>query len=369
MVFRHRRRWMRLTGAFALIIVATSRVGAHEEYVVDDEEDVALGEFFSEALSDPFVVGPLVAGALVVALLVGGYLLVRPFQRDLAAFRFAMREYVEYVPWLLRISLGIPLIGAGFSGYFISPALEIDLRLFQLALGFLLLFGLATRVVALVGLATYLVGVVIWPTLLLQLEFVGGLAAIALLGSGRPSADHVLQRVAGSPGTVYRRFDPVHERAREFQARIDPYERYLPTVVRVGLGATFIYLGVTQKLLQPGLAVAVVDRYDLTAVIPASPELWVMGAGLAEAGLGIAIVLGLFTRASAAGALAMFSLTLFALPDDPVLAHVALFGMASVLLITGGGPYALDGRLERLGADTELEAADATPTEATQSRG
>ncbi|ADD04001.1 DoxX domain protein [Natrialba magadii ATCC 43099] len=368
---RRRRRRIRLASVFvlSLLILAPSRVSAHEEYVVDDEEDVALGEFFSEALSDPHVIGPLVAGALAVALLVGGYLLVRPFQRDLAAFRFAMREYIEYVPWLLRISLGIPLIGAGFSGYFISPALEFDLRLLQIALGFLLLFGLATRVVALVGLATRVVGVVIWPTLLLQLEFVGGLAAIALLGSGQPSADHVLQRVAGSPGTVYRRLDPVHERARGFQARIDPYERYLPAVVRVGLGATFIYLGVTQKLLQPGLALAVVDRYDLTAVIPASPELWVMGAGLAEAGLGIAIILGFFTRASAAAALAMFSLTLFALPDDPVLAHVALFGMASVLLITGGGPYALDSRLERLEADTDAETADATPTEATQARG
>ncbi len=144
---------MHLVGAFALVVAATGRVRAHEEYVVDDEVDITLSEFFSEALSDPFVIGPLVAGALVVALLVGGYLLVRPLQRDLAAFRFAMREYVEYVPWLLRISLGIPLIGAGFSGYFISPALEVDLRLLQIALGFLLLFGLATRVVALVGLA------------------------------------------------------------------------------------------------------------------------------------------------------------------------------------------------------------------------
>ncbi|MFP8952451.1 DoxX family protein [Natrialbaceae archaeon A-arb3/5] len=349
-------------GFCAVLASAVGTASAHEEYVVDEERDVALGDFLAEALTDPFVVGPLIGGAVVVLAVIAGYLAFRPVQRDVAAFRFAMREYIDYVPWLLRISLGIPLIGAGFGGYFISPALEVDLRLLQVALGFLLLFGIATRVVALIALVVYLVGVVIWPTLLLQLEFVGGLAAIALIGGGRPSADHVLQRVAGTPGTVYRRFDPVHAHAQSFQERIDTSEQLLPTVVRLGLGTTFIFLGLTQKILQPGLALAVVERYDLTAVVPASPELWVLGAGLAEIGLGLALIAGFFTRASAATAIAMFTLTLFALPDDPVLAHVALFGMASVLLITGSGPYALDGRLERFEPDTDR--VEAVPTDA-----
>ncbi|GAB7020051.1 DoxX family protein [Halostagnicola bangensis] len=330
-------------------------VSAHEEYVVDGEQDVPVDEFLADALTDPMVVGPLLAGGLVVFGIVTLYLWFQPFQRDIGAFSHAMDEYVEYVPWLLRISFGIPLIGAGFGGYFISPALEVELRILQVGLGFLLLFGFATRVVALATLAVYLAGVVIWPTLLLQLEFVGGLLAIALIGSGKPSADHVLQRVAGTPGTVYGRFDPIYDSARSFQDRTAPYRRYLPTVVRFGLGTTFIYLGATQKILRPRLALEVVDQYDLTAVVPVAPELWVMGAGLAEIALGTALILGLFTRASAATAIGIFTLTLFALPDDPVLAHVALFGMASVLLITGSGPYALDNRTERV--EEELEEA------------
>ncbi|WP_243641380.1 DoxX family protein [Natrarchaeobius halalkaliphilus] len=338
---------MTLVSVVLFVTALTASAKAHEEYVVDDERDVTATEFLADALVDPAVVGPLIVGAAGVVAVVAGYLFVRPLQRDIGAFRSAMREYTDYVPWLLRISLGIPLIGAGFSGYFISPALEVDLRLLQVTLGFLLLFGLGTRIVALAGLVAYLVGVFRWPTLLLQLEFVGGFVAIALIGSGRPSADHVLQRVAGTTGTAYRRLDPIHERSRSFRERIGTTERYLPTVVRVGLGVTFIFLGATQKILQPGLALGVVDRYDLTAVVPASPELWVLGAGLAEVALGIALIVGLFTRATAAAAVAMFTLTLFALPDDPVLAHVALFGMASVLLITGGGPFALDNRLER----------------------
>ncbi|APW98321.1 DoxX family protein [Halobiforma lacisalsi AJ5] len=336
-----------------LAITAVPRARAHEEYVVDGERETGVIEFLIEALTDPFVVGPLLAGGALALGAVVGYLLVQPVQRDIAAFRHAMGEYNGFVPWLLRISFGIPFIGAGFSGYFISPAVDVELRLLQVALGFFLLFGLATRVVALVALATYLVGVAVRPELLLQLEYAGGLAAIALIGSGRPSGDHVLQRVAGSPGTVYRRFDPVHDVSRRFQEWVADYERFLPTVVRAGLGVSFIYLGLTQKLLRPGLALAVVDRYDLTTALPVAPELWVLGAGLAEMALGLALLAGFFTRATAATAIAMFSLTLFALPDDPVLAHVGLFGMASTLLITGAGPYALDGRLERVTTDEE----------------
>jgi hypothetical protein len=45
---------------------------------------------------------------------------------------------------------------------------------------------------------------------------------------------------------------------------------------------------------------------------------------------------------SALTALSVFTLTLFGIPDDPVLAHIGAFCLASALLITGAGPYALD---------------------------
>ena len=334
-----------VAGAGGLSLVV-GVVTAHEEYVVDEAHDVDRTEFYREALTEPTVAGPLLVGGLTVLLAVAAYYRWRPLRADVAAFRAAMEEYERFVPWLLRISLGIPLIGAGFGGYFVSPAVEVELRLLQVALGSLILFGLATRLVALVTLGAYLVGVALETTLLLQLEFVGGLLAIALVGSGRPSADHTLQRIAEAPGTVYGRIDVVSDRAESFQAWARPAERYLPTVVRVGLGVTFVYLGLTQKLLDPGLALAVVDRYDLTAMTPFDPALWVLGAGLAEVVLGVALLAGVLTRGVAVAALAVFTLTMFALPDDPVLAHVGLFGMASVVLILGAGPRSIDAWLE-----------------------
>ena len=82
----------------AALVLATANVSAHEEYVVDEERDVSLGEFYADVLTDPFVVGPLLAGALLVCAVVVGYLRYRPFSRDVGAFRAAMAGYTENVP-------------------------------------------------------------------------------------------------------------------------------------------------------------------------------------------------------------------------------------------------------------------------------
>jgi uncharacterized membrane protein YphA (DoxX/SURF4 family) len=85
-----------------------------------------------------------------------------------------------------------------------------------------------------------------------------------------------------------------------------------------------------------------VDKYALTTIVPVSPMLWVFGAGLVEAVVGLALLAGAFTRGTAAVAFGMLTLTLFGLPDDPVVAHVSLFGLCSALLVTGAGRYSLD---------------------------
>jgi len=318
----------------------------HVRYVVEEPEGSADPvQFASSVLADPVNTAILGAGAVTVLLAVIGYVRVRPFARDLAVLRLTLGSYQDLLPWLLRISLGMPLVGAGFAGYYFSPEAGISARLFLVGVGFLLLFGLATRFVAMVTLLAYLVAVPAAPDLLLANEYVGGLLAIALLGGGRPSADHVLGQVASAPGTLYGRIDPVWRVASTFRDRVGPYRAYLPTLVRATLGINFLFLGVSQKLLQPARANAVVEKYDLAAAVPVDPGLWVLGAGLAEAAVGTALLLGLFTRAASGIAFGLFTSTLFALPDDPVLAHLSLFGLVSVLIVTGGGPLSLDRRL------------------------
>lgn len=337
-----RRRVVGLLATVALL-AASDTAAAHVDYVVDTPAEAADAiSFFVQAVATPLGALLFGGGGLLAALALVGYVVVRPFATDMAAFRAAMVEYDDYLPWLLRLSVGLPLVGAGFAGYFFSPSVAIQVRLLQVGLGFLLLFGLATRAVAVVGLGVYLVGLAIYPELLLAIEYVGAFTAIAMLGPGRPSADHVLERVASTEGTLYGRVDPVHRLATRLRERLAPYERYATTVVRLTLGVGFVYLGLSQKLLEPGMALAVVEKYGLTAVVPVPAEMWVVGAGLAEMAVGALLLVGLLTRGAAMVAFVLFTTTLLGLPDDPVLAHVSLFGLASFLLVTGSGPVSVD---------------------------
>jgi uncharacterized membrane protein YphA (DoxX/SURF4 family) len=359
------------TGAATLLVLGavTGRAAGHVDYVTDSSERGDAIALLVEVLSAPLNAALLVGGGLALVVAAVGYLRVRPARRDVAVFRETMDEYRDLLPWLLRLSFGLPLVGAGFAGYFFSPSVEslfpvafAPSRLFQIGVGFLLLFGLATRVTAIVALVVYLAGLATTPELLLANEYVAGLLAIALIGSGRPSADHVLNRLASAEGTLYGEIDPVHRAALRVNRAVDPYESYVPTIVRVGLGLNFVFLGVTRKLLSPAKALAVVEKYDLTAVVPVDAGLWVVGAGVTEAALGVALVAGLFTRAGSLVALSIFTLTLFGLPDDPVLAHITLFGLASYLLVTGSGPFAADGWLRE--SESPGEEPGVPPAEA-----
>lgn len=350
----------RSTAVFAGLFGLLSAAGvasAHVEYVTDEEGTIDPLYFLVSALSEPVNLALLLGGGVAVVTVVAAYLWFRPLRDDFRAARRTLRSYRDLLPWMLRLSIGLPLVGAGYNGYFFSPVLTpeglgVSVRLFGIGVGFLLLFGFATRLVAAVGLVGYLLGFVFYPAqLMLSFEYLPAFVAIALLGGGRPSADHVIHRLADDERTLYSDLDPIHRRLVEpFRRLVEPYEGLMPTVVRVGMGIAFVYLGLSEKLLAPAQALAVVEKYNLTAVAPFPPEMWVIGAGFTELAVGLALITGFLTRGVAGVSFILFTTTLFGLPDDPVLAHISLFGLASVLLVTGSGPYALDRRLRHLRA-------------------
>lgn len=96
-------------------------------------------------------------------------------------------------------------------------------------------------------------------------------------------------------------------------------------------------------------------------MVPVAPELWVVGAAAIETALGVAILLGVLTRFCAVLSFAVLALAVFALPDDPVIAHVGLFGLASVLVVLGGGRWSVDALLaRRVGQSTSTSEAMGT---------
>ena len=345
----HSSRLLRTATAVVGAVLATAGVAsAHVEYVTDASERGDPVAFMTAALSEPVVVVALGGGGVAVLGTMAAYLRFRPLRTDMRAFRRALADYADLLPWLLRLAIGLPMLGAGFAGYLFTPLLTtadtvVPIRLFGVAVGFMLLFGLATRFVAGVAFASYLALLPSHPQLFFAFEYLAGLLAIVLVGGGRPSADHVIARMAANESTVYSQFDPFYRRlAVPVGDRIDPYRKFVPTVIRVGMGVVFAYLAFAEKLLAPAQALAVVEKYGLSTLVPVPPELWVLGASLTELFLGVLLVLGFFTRASSAAAFVVFTTTLFGLADDPVLAHISLFGLVSALLVTGAGPFAVD---------------------------
>lgn len=311
------------------------RLIAHVDYVTEPASSPDPIGFLLSALAQPGSLLILVLGAIVVTAAVLAWARWRPLEE--ARLRFIERtdSYHDFLPWIVRLSVGLVLIGAGLSRALFLPILEADgfAGLLLTITGFLLLLGLAVRPAAIVALGMYAVVLVSNPVLVLMFDVAGGLAVAAILGPGRPSVDDLL-RAAFPRGPGARAATANLARTR--------YDDVVPLLVRLGLGGAYAASGIVDKLVIYDQALAAVDRYSLTSVVPVTPELWVLGAAVVETALGVAIILGVLTRFSAIVGFAVLTLALFGLPDDPVIAHVGLFGLSSVLVVLGGGRWSVD---------------------------
>jgi uncharacterized membrane protein YphA (DoxX/SURF4 family) len=308
---------------------------AHVDYITDPERSPDPIGFLLEALALPSSLLLIGAGMVVVLAAMLAWARWRPMEEPRLRFIERAKDYWEFLPWMVRLSVGLVLIGAGLSRVRFMPTIESGevFALMLTAAGFLLLLGLAVRAAALVALGAYAVTLVSHPMLVMMLDVAGGLAVAAVLGPGRPSLDDLL-RAAFPRG-------PGARAATENLAR-GRNDDVVPLLVRLGLGGAFVASGIVDKLLIYDQDLVVVDRYHLTTLVPVSPELWVIGASLIETTMGMAILLGVLTRFSAAVGFAVLTLALLALPGDPVIAHVGLFGLSSMLVILGGGRWSLD---------------------------
>jgi uncharacterized membrane protein YphA (DoxX/SURF4 family) len=316
----------------------------HVRYVTDPEPAPDPWGFVLEALSHAGNVLLLAIGAVVVLGLVLAWARIRPMEEARLRLVARAQSYRDDVPWMLRLSFGLVLLGAGMTRVLFAPDVSPPEwpYLALSALGFLLLLGLAVRPAAIAGLLIYLGGLVWQPGLIEIWDVAGGLAALALVGPGLPSVDDLLRHAF--PHAAGRR-----AATEEPTKRV--YDDLVPLLLRVGLGGAFLASGIVDKFLVYPQALEAVDKYHLTSLIPVSPELWVVGAGLVESALGLAILLGVMTRASATVGFAVLTLAVFGLPDDPILAHVGLFGLCSILVVLGAGRWSVDawlgGRFER----------------------
>jgi uncharacterized membrane protein YphA (DoxX/SURF4 family) len=316
---------------------------AHVDYVTaPTAPHLDPWRFALDTLSHP-VSASLVAAAALVTVVAGLWLVLRRHRWDWERRLVGQLDgYRVFVPWILRLAAGLPLIGAGMTGTDFVPDEHGGPGRWLVLLGFMLLLGLLTRPAAGVALLLFAAAVIGHPHTIEAFEYVALLGGLVLTGGGRPSLDDLWSSSfpATVPGPRWKRHAVPWD-----AAAVDPW---VGTVIRIGLGASLAFVGITEKLLDPGRSLAAVAHYNLTAVVPVDASLWVVGAGLLETSLGIALMLGLTTRVLAVAAFGVLTLTFFGLADDPVLAHVTLFGAASALFITGAGRLSLDVGIRRI---------------------
>jgi uncharacterized membrane protein YphA (DoxX/SURF4 family) len=312
--------------AFGTALFLPVFVRAHVGYVINpDAFNKNTGGdfgFFTGALSGAYNLEVVIMG--IVLALFGGFLASRIslVQKEIKLIRGRTYSYYEIIPWIIRLSLGIALMGAGTSGVLISPILPFPLfALAEIVVGFLLLAGFLTgpAILATIGLFItalgkdfYMVG---------NIELLGLAVAMMALGQTWPGVDDLF----GIPfGINFRRL-----------------ESYVPLILRCGIGAAMLYLAWYEKFLNPHVSELVVKEYGFSNMI--TPALWVLGAGVTETLVGLLLLVGYKTRFAAAVALLVLCVSFFYFQES-VYSHVTLFGTLSILFITGGGKLSLDAR-------------------------
>jgi uncharacterized membrane protein YphA (DoxX/SURF4 family) len=313
-----------LTALLGLLPVSAH---AHVRYLVDTNAVEVHGgtdtSYLLEALTDTHNMGLML---WTIACVIIAYLLatqVRCIRNTLKKIGDRADGYGVFTPWMLRLSLGIALIGAGTSSYLISPALPEfpAFATLQIFLGFMLMAGFLVVPASIAAIGVYVFAVVTDWYLIGNIDFFAIALALIVLDNERPGIDDLL----GLP-----KISPLHT-----------LRRYVPFILRCGIGVAMMFLAVYEKLLNPHLSELIVTGFGLQNVVPVSAAMWVVGAGIIEFLIGAALVLGLYTRTTAAIAFIVLSLSFFYFGED-VASHITLFGILAVLFIMQGGRWSVD---------------------------
>ncbi len=292
---------------------------AHVGYVIDHSQiEPNLGTnwpLLFKTLATPFNIG-LILITLLVVLGVWHAIQTKPKVRDyFDTIGKRASTYKEFVPWILRLSLGLSLLGAAGSNVLISPLLPYHgiFIFIELVFGFALLFGFMTTPVAIGTSLLYLFALSQDTYIMGNMEVLGASLALLGLSTSRPGFDDLL-----NIGEI----------------KIKWLTQHVYTLLRFGLGIAMTYLALFEKILNPNLSQLVVAKFHLMNLIPVSSGMWVLSTGIIELVIGICLLLNFKVRTISVVAFIVLIVTFFGF-NEAVFAHVTLFGVLSALLILG----------------------------------
>ena len=236
-------------------------------------------------------------------------------------------------PPLLGAAVGVTLVALALQGCFLAPDLPLGegfggmlLKLAALALG--------------VGLAVGAAPVLLSAALALSFLAAACWRPFAPFDGAEVGLRHVLAYVDVLGMAAFLLLHALAKRGAS-DLRATRLRSAAAAVLRIGLGANLVFLGV-EKFLQPQLFVAVVQNYPQVFHDPFRPlavETIALGASAVEVLLGCLLLVGAFPRTVALVLAVVFTSTMGALENE-VLGHLPLLASALILLLGGPGAVA-----------------------------
>ena len=284
---------------------------------------------------DLLLSAPLLAAFAIALATVGVAYLIQRRVPEPRAVR-ALERFAASGPFALGVALGASLLAAGAAGWLFVPGLPVErdptgyvLLGAEVVCGALILLGLFTRFAALL---LALLGVIAmmpfnFESILEQVHILGIAVFLFIAGRGRYSLDAL--------------------RGAHLALRFDQAPTAAFTLLRIAMGFGIAYTALTEKLLNPPLAQALLDERPVLRVLSPfgiSDPLFIWMAGVLELTIGIVIISGQLTRPVMAAGLVLFSVTLIAFGLPEFIGHLPFYGIMLTLFIA---PYANSWRVQR----------------------
>ena len=230
----------------------------------------------------------------------------------------AIERLAPIGPLFVRVAIAGAFFFGAKSGSFLGPELSIsDLPLAHIMqwaiylISFMILFGIFTEAAAAIGLIVFTAGFTVFGAYLITyMNYLGELIVLLLFGTRKWSLDKLL-----------------FGKLQNWRRKWEPYET---TIIRVFYGVALIYAGITVKLLHADLTLRVIS--DFHWLFPSDPLLIVLGAGIAEAVIGLFIAIGFELRMTVLISLFFISLSLLYF-KELVWPHILLYGISLNLIL------------------------------------
>jgi uncharacterized membrane protein YphA (DoxX/SURF4 family) len=246
----------------------------------------------------------------------------------------------HYAPLVARVTVGASLVAAGHYGAIFGPELSLEatfgaiaplVTLLLYTAGILMIAGMYVRIAALTALALFLVPTVQHGHYMFTYSnYLGEIAVLLIVGAHRVSMEHSIKEKKS--GSLYQLRKQIYEW----------WSRHAFMILRIAFGISLIYASLYAKYIHAGLALAVVEKFNLTLYFPFAPDFLVLGASIVELLLGVFFLLGIEIRFTAIFLEIFLFLSLWFF-GETVWPHIVLMGIPIAFFMYGYDKYSIEG--------------------------